>query len=492
MTLRLEYRTTTKIILPALVAIVAFSSVLFGVILPQYRTSLFEGKKQLVREVSRSAWAFLADLEAKERRGELNRAAAQAMAIDHIRALRYGEENKDYLWINDMQPVLVMHPYRTDLEGQYIGEFLDPNGFPLFQAFVDTVRDTGEGYVSYQWQWKDDPTRIVPKLSFVKGFAPWGWVIGTGIYLDDVHREIAAVTRQAVALSLFAVALAAGLAVFLATQAIRSSRLQRQAEEELRAHQAHLEEQVAHRTADLAAANNRLQNEVRERREAERTVRGQHTFLHSIIESLPHPFYVVDVADFRITLANSAAGPEFTKENSTCYALSHGRDTPCHDTDHSCPLETVRKTGKPTVIEHVHRDGEGRESVVELHAYPVFGEKGEVVQMIEYAIDITARKAEEQERERLIAELQDALDKIRTLRGMIPICCFCKQIRDDKGYWQQVENYVSEHSGAEFTHGVCPECLEKHYADLLEEGDVPEPPPAAPEGQDSSRARREA
>lgn len=63
----------------------------------------------------------------------------------------------------------------------------------------------------------------------------------------------------------------------------------------------------------------------------------------------------------------------------------------------------------------------------------------------------------------MISELRDALDKIKTLRGIVPICSFCKKVRDDNGYWSQVERYVSEHSQAEFSHTYCPKCLKEHY-----------------------------
>jgi hypothetical protein len=71
----------------------------------------------------------------------------------------------------------------------------------------------------------------------------------------------------------------------------------------------------------------------------------------------------------------------------------------------------------------------------------------------------------EEEREKLIHELQDALANVKTLRGLLPICSYCKKIRDDKGYWNRLESYIRDHSGAEFTHGICPECLKKLYSD---------------------------
>jgi PAS domain S-box-containing protein len=77
--------------------------------------------------------------------------------------------------------------------------------------------------------------------------------------------------------------------------------------------------------------------------------------------------------------------------------------------------------------------------------------------------DISERKRAEAERERLIRELQDALSNIRTLRGMLPICSNCKKVRDDKGYWNQIETYIRDHSEAEFSHGICPQCFRALY-----------------------------
>ena len=81
-------------------------------------------------------------------------------------------------------------------------------------------------------------------------------------------------------------------------------------------------------------------------------------------------------------------------------------------------------------------------------------------------LDITARKQVEEQREELIEALQKALSEVKTLRGFLPICSYCKKIRDDKGYWSQIESYIHKHSDAEFTHGICPECAKKYYPDF--------------------------
>src|SRR4030095_8260708 len=92
---------------------------------------------------------------------------------------------------------------------------------------------------------------------------------------------------------------------------------------------------------------------------------------------------------------------------------------------------------------------------------PIRDEAGQTVGNILVFRDVSERKQHEAEREKLIAELQQALASVKTLRGLLPLCPWCKQMRDDDGYWQNVEGYIQAHSDAEFTHGICPECFEK-------------------------------
>jgi hypothetical protein len=93
--------------------------------------------------------------------------------------------------------------------------------------------------------------------------------------------------------------------------------------------------------------------------------------------------------------------------------------------------------------------------------------RGKVIGMVGIASDITERKNAEAERERMIKELQDALADIKTLSGLVPICANCKKIRDDKGFWTQVESYIQERSQARFSHGICPDCMKKLYPNFV-------------------------
>ena len=126
-------------------------------------------------------------------------------------------------------------------------------------------------------------------------------------------------------------------------------------------------------------------------------------------------------------------------------------------------LELMRRGEPIESFETVGLRKDGQPIDVALTISPIKDATGQVVGASTVARDVTQRKREEQERLKLIQELQDALKQVKTLSGLLPICASCKKIRDDNGYWQQVETYIQKHSNADFTHGICPECLQRLY-----------------------------
>jgi PAS domain S-box-containing protein len=206
------------------------------------------------------------------------------------------------------------------------------------------------------------------------------------------------------------------------------------------------------------------------RKKAEKVIQRQRDFLQDIIESITAPFYVIDANDYSIVMSNSASGFRGLAGSKLCYALTHNREKPCHSSGYPCPLETVRKTGKATTVEHIHSDSDGNARIFEIHGYPIADGKGVVTRMAEYCLDITERKQVEEEREHLIEQLQTAISKIKALEGLLSICSYCKKIRDDNGHWSQVEDYIRKHSEAEFSHGLCPDCAKKLYPKYFDNG----------------------
>ncbi len=213
-----------RIVLPAVAAMALVLVALWVVIVPSFEQTLVERKREMIRELTNSAWSVLAAYEADERAGVLTHEEAQAAAASVVAELRYGEDRRDYFWIQDTEPTMVMHPYRADLEGQDLSGFTDPRGVPIFVEFADVVAAEDEGYVDYVWQWFDDPERLEPKESYVKGFEPWGWIIGTGLYTDDVRAEIDHIERDLILAGLGISGLVAVLLLFVLQQSLRIER----------------------------------------------------------------------------------------------------------------------------------------------------------------------------------------------------------------------------------------------------------------------------
>ena len=190
-----------KIVLPTIFSFLLFILTIFLIIIPRFTENIMNGKREMIKELTNSALSILSKYENDEKEQLLTRDEAQRTAISRIQYLRYGEESKDYFWITDLTPVMIMHPFRSDLNGKDLNDFTDPHGKKLFVEFVNTVKTNEQGYVDYMWQWKDDSLHIVPKLSYVKIFKPWNWVIGTGVYIEDVKKEISSLTKRMIWLS---------------------------------------------------------------------------------------------------------------------------------------------------------------------------------------------------------------------------------------------------------------------------------------------------
>lgn len=225
--------TFAKVVFPTIITIGLFIVALFWVIIPQFEKIILDRKREMLRELTYSAESMIGSWNRLEESGELSRSQAQESAVFQIKTLRYGEELKDYFWIMDLHPVMLTHPYRPDLNGKDLTNVYDSRNKKLFVEMVELVNKKGEGYVDYMWQWKDDSTRIVPKLSYVKLYEPWGWVIGTGIYIEDVKEEIAQIERNIITISILITVLSSLFLFYTAYQNYNSERRRRIAERDL-------------------------------------------------------------------------------------------------------------------------------------------------------------------------------------------------------------------------------------------------------------------
>ncbi len=153
----------------------------------ELKGDLFKEKETKTRHLVETAYGVIENYYNQFKEGKISERDAQAFAIAAVKNLRY--EEKDYFWINDMQPKMIMHPFKPELDGKDLSDFKDPTGKALFVSMVEVVKNSKGGYVSYMWP-KPNYKEPVQKISYVKGFEPWGWIIGTGIYVDDVNATV--------------------------------------------------------------------------------------------------------------------------------------------------------------------------------------------------------------------------------------------------------------------------------------------------------------
>jgi methyl-accepting chemotaxis protein len=200
------------------------------------RGGLLDDRKIKTRHLVETAHSLVQHYHAQQAAGTLDEAQAKQAALAALKALRY--EKSEYFWVNDMHPRVVMHPIKPELDGKDVSGLKDGNGKYLFREFVAVAERDGAGFVAYLWPKPgfDDPQ---PKISYVQGFRPWGWVIGSGIYVNDVQEAFYRRALQIGGIVLLVSLLAAGLGwrvgrgIFLAIDAMRAAMQRVQASHDL-------------------------------------------------------------------------------------------------------------------------------------------------------------------------------------------------------------------------------------------------------------------
>jgi len=212
---RLSQLTVSKLLW--LLAVLALGLQIYSAVAEwrEFSDRLTEERQAKVRATVEVAHGILARFGALAKEGALTEEAARRQALEALKALRY--EGREYFWVNDQRPAMVMHPIKPELDGKYLGDHQDPAGKRLFVAFVEAVRGgKGAGFVGYLWP-KPGSEQPVPKLSYVKLYEPWGWIVGSGLYLDDLHAAL----RRELYAALGKTALLAALLVLVAWRIAR-------------------------------------------------------------------------------------------------------------------------------------------------------------------------------------------------------------------------------------------------------------------------------
>ncbi|HTZ18217.1 MAG TPA: cache domain-containing protein [Dissulfurispiraceae bacterium] len=183
-----NWKISTKIVSMSVFTIVVVVIGIGFYFLPLMESKIMDEKRIATQSVVDVAFTLVTEYEARAQKGEFSLEEAQRRAMARIKELRYKKD--EYFWINDMRPVMIMHPTQPQLDGKDLSEYKDPNGKKLFMEMINSCKEKGDGFVEYQWP-KPGGNTPVPKLSYVKLYQPWGWVIGSGVYVDDIKPQMA-------------------------------------------------------------------------------------------------------------------------------------------------------------------------------------------------------------------------------------------------------------------------------------------------------------
>jgi len=206
-----------------------------------------------------------------------------------------------------------------------------------------------------------------------------------------------------------------------------------------------------------------LEKEAAERSLAEEALRESEVRLKAVLDTIQAGIVVIDPETHTIVGVNAAAGKMFgAPREQILGSVCHKYICPAEEGE--CPITDLEQDLDNAEHELLTASGRRVPILKTVVSVTLAGRK----HLLESFLDITERKRAEEERERLIGQLQEALAKVKTLSGLLPLCSSCKRIRDDQGYWQQIEAYIRDHSEAEFSHSVCPECAKKLYPEVFD------------------------
>ncbi len=177
--------------------------------------------RELTREQVNTVIHLLASYDSQVQDGLLSLPEAQARAKKRVASLRYGRDAKDYFWIHDLQARVLVHPYKPEMVGELLANDKDPTSINYLREYTKVPDKNAGGHIQYMWQFKDDPQARKDKVSYVRNFEPWDWVVGTGVYTDDVQKAIADITKRLSLVGLGTLLLILFITAFVIARGIR-------------------------------------------------------------------------------------------------------------------------------------------------------------------------------------------------------------------------------------------------------------------------------
>jgi len=204
-------KLASKIFLLCGFILLAFS-LMTGWVYLQLRNNLYQGKNALVESAVNATWGIVDYYVTQVEKGVLTAEEAKERAKEAVRHTRF--EGSNYFWIQDTEPSMIMHPIKPELDGSELAEILDPTGKAFFMEMAELAKSESQGFINYQFS-KPGSSKPVPKVSFIKLVPEWNWIVGAGLYLDDIQAELIKVSAWTIGVGLAVIALSILLIVLV-------------------------------------------------------------------------------------------------------------------------------------------------------------------------------------------------------------------------------------------------------------------------------------
>ncbi|HBG05134.1 MAG: hypothetical protein A2075_22880 [Geobacteraceae bacterium GWC2_58_44] len=402
-----------------LVAISIVSLWIAFYLIPLFERELYASKFSDLRLLVETAHSIVDDFQQHAKKGELEEKEAKRQALARVGSMRYGKDG--YFWINDLSHTMLMHPVSRELNGKNMKEHRDAGGGYSVVNFVKAVQVNGEAFVPYKWP-EPGMTTPVDKISFVKKFEPWGWVIGTGVYATEVDRSVAQLHSHLMMGALLILLPLTLISVLIAHRIARPLRHLAFFSQSLKDDLSNKAPVEGNReTRELARALNDTIERLSYTLVSRDRLDSAFSFIRTVLDTIPMRIMIVNTADKSAADVNDC----FVRETGLprgeiigkrCHYLYWGSEE-CASSD--CPVDKALLTGETVITEVRHKCPDGSDRFFETLVTPVKSANAATSQVVHVAWDITERKVAETLLADKNAELAQALKSLSTLQSRV-------------------------------------------------------------------------
>ncbi len=374
-----DWKVFYKIVALSLAILVTIFALFFIFIIPVISESLYHNKQENVKHTVEVAYNILDNFHKMAKNGEISEDEAKSKAVSLISDLRYNEN--EYFWINNYSGKMIMHPINTALNGKDMSDYKDPDGVFVFVKMTEVAKREGSGYIEYRWN-KQGMNTPSPKISFVKGLKEWEWIVGSGIYVDDVEEEIAGIKFEFTIILLLTSIGAMIISFFVAKKISEPIKKLDIAAEKFASGDYNVSVDIESKD-EIGKLSNAFNQMVE-------TISMQLSYL----EKIPTPVMVID-KDFNIKFMNKAGSEVVGKEQKSLVGKKcYDQFKTGHCQSEKCALAQAMKYDRVVTEETIAKPN-GKELPIMYTGTNIKDKSGQIIGALEYVADITELKNRE-------------------------------------------------------------------------------------------------